>query len=643
MPEKKQKIGIARKIAYLGEDTNYWDTLQNRYLSTYKSSEFKDYNFKFIHLDSKTTDKTKFYDLYLKILKLKPAILYIDFSKMDDRLLESARLLKRDNSIEGTTVIVGLIDKLELVNKFRYFTGIGCIHIKCGEHHDVVYDAFLMAYPDEVLRPDFALAKFDRKVELIDDFRVVFACVTYMRVEGNISLTKGEKIELNHNLPNKNVPSKFFVVRKIYEKGLIFDFRYAYDLEYIFVDEPVFEVPDEFDEMEADIEDADDVDQAAEQMEQQEVRAQAKKDYKKMIAEKMAQYKEDLQFCKKKHKQWVINNAPMTPAKMKILFVDRSMGLLSKENKSLERLECDIRCQTALSEDLDEIKIFLPDMIAIQFPDPPMTVSGGMEMVQDRDMDYVKEMQAEITAYLEQVSKIIDFIKREKGYQPFLVLFNTPQYTSKSFQDNFKYEQILSNKYLINLSFVVDMAKIYQKKKDKSDRQIILKKLALLKQKDPKKYRRLTEADINEPRYYFSETASEARASYGYPVDLTSMTESECTFLSDLSLELQTYRFNYPLALSLTLIPELDDRFKTAPAAAKKHSQSYRGLLHSIGEPQKQEVRRFVNEIFFSDLNEQREKERQEFEAKKKEAEAQKVEEEDVLNGGGTIFKEEKK
>lgn len=619
IPLKKKQTVPKRKILYVGDDTSYFENLKQRYTNTYPSPEFE---FEFIVLDKFTFDK--FYQLYFTLLHSRARIIYIDFYRHTAELLKIASLLTCENHFKFIP-IVGLIEDFEQGHKCRLH-GVKITHIKCAEYHDAVYHPFYIAWPKDVHKPDFALAKFIKDSHLICDLRIHYFCASHLRAEGNIPLPKGEEITLAHNIPKKNVPSEKFVVKNVHTHGTFYNHTYSYDLEYRFIDPPTFE----------DLPDPDDVIQ---QDEEEEGKIIDPKEISKIKKERVELYQDDLKIAKKKHREWVLNNidgsrVPIT----KILFVDKKMRFLLKEEKPLDQYPYIMQCQTELPEDLNEIDRFRPDIIAIQFPSSIMSEFDA-EAFENGEQD-----KSEDQVMLERLANILGFVREDKEYRPFVTLFNTPQYTSKSLQDTLKYQHIISNNNQLELASVITMADLYEKKHEKRRRDMIQRRLSTLRSQNPKKYRRLTLADIDEPKYYPKTLSSLAIASYKQEIKLTSMTESECTFESEVELGINnTYRFDFPVPLALTLVPEIKREGTYTPRAAQKTlAHKYCALVHTIDETRKKKVRLFVNQIFFSALNEQRKREKEEFERMQSDAQAVKAkeeqeqnEEEDVLSGKG--------
>lgn len=599
-----------KSIFYIGDDKSYWHTVMSRIRRDFSKLEFN-----FRHISN--SEFEHYQHLFLELITRPPSVLYLDFSLMPDSYLKLANLLKLENSFKHIP-IVGLVDKKEKIEAC-IFAGVDVIHVKCGEFHDVVYDPFKITFPKLVEDPQFAKATFNREVFLITDFRIGYITPTYIHAEGNMELEEGSLIELNTHIPKKLVPSRWYRVKTIDDKNLYYDYKFSYDLEFVFVDEPEDEVAKAQEETEG-------MDQARVDLAIKQARQNQKI--------KMAEYESDLYKSKKDTRQWVEENMGEAGAKMtKIMILDTKLDFLKNTQKNLDEHPFTTRLQTKFSENYHEIYTLRPDIIATQFYDPAaLTVKLEEEFNTFTHQDGTPLTDDEITVekekYLDNLKKnaegealdlLSDLVKKIKtfeGYRPYIIVFQCSHYESKTIQESLKYPFIISNAGPLYLRHVVHMAEAYEKRNNQKFLDHVHKKIAELKAKDPRKYRNISEFDFKEKRYYISRKDALSRANFRHKIQLQSMTESSCTFYCEKNLSLDTYRLDFPVDLSLTLIPldETKDKEKSGDGYI------YNGLIHSVGELEKREVRKFVNEIFFSDLNSKRQEEQEAFKKLNKKA-----------------------
>jgi hypothetical protein len=593
---KNDKKKDALRVVYIGDDNSYWTTIQSRIVKRFQSKEFEFSKF----LVSRYAN---YQHLFIEILKLQPHVIYLDFSTSLAEGLKLGHMIKRENAMKICPV-VGLVEKKERV-KDGIFAGVEFIHVKCGEYHDVIYDPFFLAIPKDAGKPDFAEAKFTRDAKFFSDFRVSYITPTYIHLEGNIKLAKDDVITLNNEIPEKLVPSKKFVVKDVRDFDLYYDYKYGYDLQFVYVDEP------EFDDAE--------LEEKLEGLDENQ-RVLLIKNTKAKRQQEINDYKARLKKTKKDLESWVVDNMDrLKPKKTKILIIDKKLSFLRKDGNLLESFKFTIRTQTYLSDDLRDIKIKRPSIISFQFFDSQtlneMVESKFESGVGDdgsplseeelihRKAEFKKELiDAEEPAALDQLSLIIKTVKGLDGYKPFIILFNCHSYISQSIQESFQYPFVIVNKLSIDLDMIMNMATMLEQKNDKKFEDHISANVQQLKKSDPAKYRSLSINDFVEKKYYVSAKDRMSMASVAIPIDLKTMTETQCTFMTKEELDIGTYRMDFPVQMSLRVVPHEGGK----PFEPTPDGNIYKALIHSVGEEDKKKIRQFVNEIFFAGITEER-------------------------------------
>lgn len=604
--ESKNQIK-GRLIVYVGYDDGYFDTIKGRYHKQLPKNEFTFHQIK-------PKDEKHYQKIFVLLAKVKPGVIYLDFSKHRKTQLKLAQLLTRENATK-TIPIVGLVETKANVREC-ISSGVTFTHVKCGEYYDVVYDPFVWAYPKEVTAPNFAKAKFTKEADLIDDFRIGYITKDAIHAEGNIELKIGEKIRLDTAIPKSSIPSKHFIVKNVVDHNLYYDFKYAYELEFVFVDEPALDESHMGDALgEAD----------AEKRRKAELKAA------QLVQQAKQTYLEELRQAKKKHLDWLKGKVYDSQAKKtKILVVDPGFMVLQRE-KLLDEFPFTIRTQSFLSETMREINMLRPNIIAFQFirhdlfdhevidifePDkvqktsvPTSQLSLEEKEVREKILNTEKEKSR--TEFL----RMMNMIHSLEGYKPFIIVFNCFDYNSKYFQENFKYPLILTHPGHPDLDAITKMATVFENKQDAALKEKIDKKVASLKKTDPNKYRRLSAADFAEEHVYIKKDDLLSYGAYTYPIEIETMNESELTFNIDTEIDLTSFRMSFPVEMAVTLIPDQGKKFQTS---GKK--LIYKALIHSVDENDKKTLRKHINEIFFDPLKKERAKEEEAFKKVNEEA-----------------------
>jgi hypothetical protein len=587
-------------ILYIGLDPSYLDSLKPRFSKNYPHEKF---DYQVIAIDR----KRMYQRIFAHVVELQPIIIYIDFSINREDKLKLAQLLTRESALSHVP-IVGLVDEKSHVRECLS-SGVAITHVKCGEYHDVVYDPMLIAFPKLVVKPQFAKAKFSKQVELIDDFRVGYITKELIHAEGNVPLEIGQMVMLHIDLPSSLVPSKKFIVKSVDNKNLYYDYKYSYDLQFVYVDEP--EISEK---------DRDDLLGETDEKKIEEMR----KRIEERLKQKKAEYTDTLKRAKNKLRDWVDGKSDgSAPKKTKIMIVDAGMSVM-RGDKLIDEYPYAIRFQTKLSENFQELMRLRPNIIAFQFVpdtlfsenehwlDPTKNPERGLK---DNELT-AEELEAR-EKIIEQVQedsrhelvRLISFIRELGDYNPFLIIFNCKKYSSASFQESFKYPLVLTHQSSVDLGVITHMAQVLEKKQDESYQQKIQAKIKALKTKDPAKYRNLKAQDFEEVRFYINKQNPLSFGSYNYPVTIETLTESELTFSTEAELDLTNFRLDYPVPMSIALVP--DDDGKKFSMNGKL--MTYKALIHSVDEIEKKKIRRYINEIFFDPINQKRAQEQQQF------------------------------
>lgn len=581
-------INQEQMIVYCGDDKSYFQTLQQRYKQSYDHL-----NFTLVQVFS--SDADSYLSLFVEIIEINPVIVYIDFSFNTDSFLKLSRQLKRISTFDKIPV-VGLIDGKNHL-KECWASGVNFTHLKGGEIHDVIYHPMFVAMPEKATKPSFARGKFKKPIEvdLINDFRIGYITPDSIHAEGNFPQKKGDVIELTSALSKTLVPSVNFIVTETDNNDLYYDFDYSYDLSFKFIDDP------ELNREELD---------RAEAMEDAKAKANLLKQIKEALKNRQADHKEQLRVCKKKFKSWVVDKLTFSkPKKTKILIVDKEMGFLKDVKGSLDSKPFTIRLQTELTEDIRSLRKIFPHIIAMNFVNKTFLDSLlNPDLTEIERQALNEELKERETAALNQVGRLIKRIKATDHYTPFVIIFNCENYTSKALQDTYEYPLTIAHAGHMDLDYILKMADLFEKKQDEKYIKKVDDKILALRKEDPKKYGRLTRDDFEEKRYYVSKKDELSFVSTRHKIEILAISETDMTIGTDEELKLCSYRLEEPFGCSITLVPIDGKEYQKDGGRLL-----YKAFIHSIDEIDKKEVRRYVNDTFFEDINEKRDKELDEF------------------------------
>ena len=522
--------GIEEKtVVYIGNDNSYFEKIQNRFESYYEQEMF---NFEKHHVKSAEESRR----LFVKLIEKLPDIIYIDFSFHLQTYLNLVYVI-RQNIYTQHIPIVGLINTRAILED-SVSSGVHFTHMKCGEHHDVIYDPYTLAFPYECQTITFTMAQPMKEVNIINSFKIHYITPIYIRCEGDINLDLGEIIKLETAIPKATLPSSHYRVKKIYTEDLYYNSRYGFDLEFLYLDKPKLEKDNS-----------------------------ARGD----IREKMVDYKLQLKRTKKRVHDWVLDNiSGILENKIKILILDKDAWILSEDQVPqvpIGDLPFSIHCQTALTpKNLWPIEKLKPHIISFQF---------------NKEREEKSDLQTLVTI----VKKIMSIPE----YRPFIVLFGNDKINSTEFQENYKYSQMISHSSNFKLETLAEMAKILQHKKEEEREDLIRNRVKQLKKKNPTKYKNLTRDDFIDQKFYIKPSHPLGKASCFHPITIHQINETEIFFTTNAKLEFGSFSMDFPIKMNIRLAPIIHD--------SKKYQ--YRGLIHSIGEEEKKALRQYINaEVF---------------------------------------------
>lgn len=388
---------------YFGDDEAYFRTL---------AAEFRKHtrlvlDFKRIY----ESDEKKIQSLFLKIYRQKPACVFIDFSKQTQDYLHLARIVSR-TPMDHKLVTVGLVDYLSPpeVLMESIATGVNLTHIKSAESYDVIFDVAKLVAPAEMAEHGFATATLKEDWEGGIPVKVGFVHEDGLHIETDHNLQKGDRIRMNHHWTEKRmIPSREFFVQEIATSNLFYHFKYAVDVEFLFLDEFL---PPEGMEIER-------------------------------IDEKNKERKELIVHHKKLLARWIDDNVSRSlEKKAKVLVVDRDFHFYGDQPRT-DKHAYTIRCVPYIQDIGIELERMFPQVIAFAMEKENATNPKNTNETLVRLVEAVKVKMQEVN--------------------PFLIVFNCKT-SSKEMQENLQYDHIMCTDSELSVEVLVRMADIFEKK-----------------------------------------------------------------------------------------------------------------------------------------------------------------------------------
>lgn len=283
------------------------------------------------------------------------------------------------------------------------------------------------------------------------------------------------------------------------------------------------------------------------------------------IEERKNERDEMIIWHQKQLKKWISENESRSQEKKaKVLVVDSEFHFYDHQPRT-DKHAYTIRCLPFLEDIGTELDRLEPQVIAFA----------------------LDKAEAEPRNTKEQLLKLIAALKGKfQNDLPFLVVFNceTP---SKEMQNDYAYPHLMSSDGEISVEVMMRMADIFDKKMNET--------LTKLKAKDKSK---------PVPKVFLKKTNTASIGEIIIPINILKLSETDMIIQTETQL---------PYDLNIHITHPVNMFVNLQPTKNQSKVPEYHGLIHSLGETQKKELRRLVNSIFFRDHDAEKNAETEEF------------------------------
>ncbi len=493
---------------YLGDDEAYFKALQGEF------SQKSDLEIEFRRMFGK--NEREIQSLLIQVFEARPDCVFVDLSKSVDDCLHLARIIVR-TTMEHKLVTVGLVDYLSApeVLAETIATGVNLVYIKSSETFDVVYGVsrILASEKPDKKGHDFATATLNDEFEAGLPVKIGYFHSDGVHFETDQRLEKASRVRLLLAPALRElIPSQHVFVKSVSQSNIFYQFNYAVDAEFLFVDE--FIPPEGMSDGDAE--------------------------------EKSIERLQEIDRRRTELRTWLLDRASNSKEKRaKVLVVDRSHSFYRDQQRS-DRFPYTIRCLPFFRSIDAELRRHRPDVIAFAL-DSNETPEG-------------KNRRKELVGLIEVIKT------GPLSSPPFIVVFNctTP---SKELQAELQYDKVMAIENEISVQLLLRMADAFEKK--------LLQ--ALPKEEAPE-------------ILFLGKSNSVSLAQIVFPITIRKISECDVIFATETPLAPGTIlRLQTPVGFSLHVLP----------LKASGKIPEYLGVIHALGEEDKQELRRFVNSVFF--------------------------------------------
>lgn len=220
-----------RIIYYFGDDKVFFQGLKSIIEHSTQNTLIK----KFF-----ATQESSIQSLFTDVSVGLPDAVLIDFSLYGEDYLHLARILSR-TPFPKDIKIIGILDHLKTNHLLTdvLSTGLSLCFIKSDHIKDIALTLMNLVYPGKVNTPNYVSVKLKENWVAGLVSKVGYIIENGVHFETNFELKVGDKIDLEHFWRNRTlIPSKEVIIKKVEDKNLVYNFNYAVDAEFEFIDTP---------------------------------------------------------------------------------------------------------------------------------------------------------------------------------------------------------------------------------------------------------------------------------------------------------------------------------------------------------------------------------------------------------------------
>lgn len=258
----------------------------------------------------------------------------------------------------------------------------------------------------------------------------------------------------------------------------------------------------------------------------------------------------------------------------RLMVIDTEMTILDQATRPLDNYPYSIRFFRSLKNKPNLVKRIKAGIICYQLP---------------------KNGEGELRDIMSQVTGL-------ENYNPFIVVFRS-SWDSAYLQKHFNYSRIISWDQAFDLDQLLAFCETYEKKHGRE-----------------KSHDMSASYHNKEKRHYVSKSDNSSYMEYPFQIELRSICETWLKFQTTQDLaKWSIISINNPIHFDFTIIERLDEREWLQAGCIQ-----YRGVIHGLGERERANMRRAINQMIYDEENHEKlmaekEKELAEKASKKKE------------------------
>ena len=250
------------------------------------------------------------------------------------------------------------------------------------------------------------------------------------------------------------------------------------------------------------------------------------------------------------------------PKRTRLLVIDPELSIIRQADRPLDHYDYSIRVYSSIGKTGVVLKKVKPGIICYQCP---------------------KGSEGELPEIMNQLELFT-------GYKPFVVVFRS-KWSSEHLQGHFQYDRVIAHKDEFSLIQLLDFCQIYEEHEGRE-----------------KSHDSQMSYHDKEARVYFDKTTPESYVEYPVQVHLREFCESWIKFQCREKLpKWSIYKLSWPCEMALTVVEEHDEKDWKISGDYRQ----YTAIVHCVGEKDKANLRRTINQTIFDERKKKEEAQKQ--------------------------------
>ena len=239
------------------------------------------------------------------------------------------------------------------------------------------------------------------------------------------------------------------------------------------------------------------------------------------------------------------------PKRTRLMIIDKEMSVLHQATKPLDSYSYSVRAYHSFLDHKGLLSRIEPGIICYQCPDK----SEG------------------------ELGDIMTAVEQKDNFNPFVVIFNS-SWKSEKLQEHYNYSRIIGWSEKFSIDMLLQFCDTYEKRlgRDKS-------------------HDARSSYHHKEKRYYIPKNSPESFLEYQFDINMRAICETWLKFQCSEKLPIWAIlHVKKPIPFSFTIIEELSET-----AWLREGQFQYRGVIHGLGEKDRANMRRSINQMIYNE------------------------------------------